>query len=53
MISFSRADYSIGFPLGDLKGQLMTHTNLHIHFVHRPVWYTLVILEDRNLPHPH
>ena len=31
----------------------MNRNNLRIHFVHRHVWDTVVILEEGNRPHPH
>ena len=52
-VSFPMAAGSIGCQVGGCKGQAMTHINLRIHFMHRHVQDTLVILEERNCPHPH
>ena len=52
MVSFSRAARSIGCPVGDCERRATICTNLQIHFVHRHVRYTVVILEEGNRPHP-
>ena len=42
----------VGFPVGGCGGRALVRTNLHIHFVHRPVRYMEVIMEEVNHPHP-
>ena len=35
----------------DCEGQAIMRTNIRIHFVHRHMRYTIVILEEGNLPY--
>ena len=51
-VSLHRASGYIGCLVGDCGGKTTTHTNLHIHFMHRRVWDMLVILGEENIPHP-
>ena len=51
-VSFPRASRSIGCPVEVCEGRVTTRTNLRIHFVHRHMWNTIVILEEGNRPHP-
>ena len=30
-----------------------TREGLRVHFLHRNMWYTVIIVEEVNLPHPH
>ena len=39
-------------PVEGCPGALSTRTAMRVHFVHRHVQYTVVIMEEGNLPHP-
>ena len=51
-VSYPIAAGFIGFIEGGCKGRVMMRTNLHIHFVHRHMGNTVLILEEGNRPHP-
>ena len=40
------------FLVKGCQGQAEMRTAMRVHFLYRHVWYTLIILEDGNLPHP-
>ena len=40
------------FPVERFPGKLATRTAMRVHFVHRHVLNTVVILEEGNFPHP-
>ena len=52
MVSFPRAARSIRCPVEVCEGQETTRTNLWIHFVHRHVRDTIVMMEEGDRPHP-
>ena len=39
-------------PVEGCPGRAAMRTAMRVHFLHRHVWYTVVILEEVNLPHP-
>ena len=41
-----------GVQWGYARGKATTHNNLRVHSVHLHVHYTIVIMEEGNLPHP-
>ena len=45
-------DEDSGVPGRGLQGGAMSRDNLRVHFVHRHVRDTIVILEEGNCPHP-
>ena len=51
-VSFPRYTGYIGCLVGGCKGWLTTCTNLQIHFVHRHMRDTIVIIEEGNYPRP-
>ena len=52
-VSFSKAAWFIGSPVESWTGRRNNLTYLHIHFVHRHVQDTILILEEYNLPQHH
>ena len=40
------------FPVAGCPGRVDTRTAMRVHFVHRHVLDTVVILEEGNFPHP-
>ena len=40
------------FPVEVCKGRVLTRKGLHVHFLHRHIWDTTVILEEFNPSHP-
>ena len=51
-ISFPWAETDAAFPVMDFPGRTMIKTTLQVQFVNRHVWYTIVVLEERNHPLP-
>ena len=51
-VSFLRDYRSMVCPVGDCVGRPTTRTKLRIRFVHHHMRYTVVILEEGNLPRP-
>ena len=52
MVSFTKVDGMVGSPVKVCRGRMTTRTNLRIHFVHRHMWDTIVILEEGNRTPP-
>ena len=48
MVYFPIEANSIGCPVGECKGRAATRTKPRIHFVHRHIWDTVVIMEEGN-----
>ena len=53
--------YSVAFPaeveprtcpVEVRSGQAATWMSMQVHLWHRHIWYTVIILEGGNLPHP-
>ena len=42
----------LSLPVEGCPGRAATRTVIRIHFLHRNILYTMVILEEGNLPHP-
>ena len=40
------------FPVEGCSGRAVMRTSMRVHFWHRHVRNTVLIMEDRNLPHP-
>ena len=40
------------FPVEGCQGELATRTSIRVHFVHRHVLNTVVMLAEGNFPHP-
>ena len=51
-MSFPEKGGSWRCPVEGCPGKLATRTAMQVHFVHRHVLDTVVILEEGNLPHP-
>ena len=51
-ISFPEKGGPQKFPVAGCPGRLATRTAMGMHFVHRHVLSTVVILEEGNFPHP-
>ena len=52
-ISFLRETVPRNFPVeGCRGGEAVTRAELRVHFLHRHIRDTMVILEDDNLPYP-
>ena len=51
-MEFSAKEGPRTFPVEGCSGRLATRTSMRIHFWHRHIWDTVVILEEGNLPHP-
>ena len=51
-MSFSAKGGLRKYPVAGCPGRVATRTSMRVHFVHRHVLYTVVILEEGNSPHP-
>ena len=46
------ADVTRNFPIKGYRGRSPTRAELRVHFLHRNIRDTMVILEYENLPYP-
>ena len=51
-VYFPKHSPSLQCPVAGCLGGASSRTNLRIHFVHRHVWDTTVILEEGSRPYP-
>ena len=51
-MSFSAKGGPRKFPVAGCPGRVATRTAMRVHFVHRRVLDSVVILEEGNFPHP-
>ena len=51
-MSFLQVVGSLACPVDICQGRASIRTGLRVHFVHRRMRYTVVIVEEGNLPHP-
>ena len=51
-MAFLTVRVSRNCPIKGCRGKVMMRTEMWVHFYHRHVQDTVIILEDVNLPHP-
>ena len=49
---FSNRDGDEDFPVDQCRGRTTMRTAVRVHFLHRHIRDTVIILEEGNLPHP-